>query len=1342
MSNKREYEIPLLDVETHSPKNKSKKTHFANALSSKMSPDRFDINISWFRYYTFLDLWPYINKINSTEKKITSKDLPLPTEVNNVENKLVLLDQIWAEEVNAGSPSLIRSIFKAYKREFLGKGLVMFSVFGGRLITTVLLGKIISAITTSAFHHTSEKDQLMNYAVAFSVVFLFVNVTNTNYWNSLYLYGARIRLTITGLVYKKIQSIALSSLQQLNIGKVINLLANDLNDIDIGYCWYWPLLLSPINLLLSGWLMWEYFGEFTLINYTILLLNILFSQFVSKAAAGPRVIRNGTTDERVKLTNEIIECIRLIKMYAWEAPLRSIISKIRSRELQNMFKLFRIEISGSSISEQVTFLSSFIMFSFYATYSGSYLSPEKVYASMMIMGVVRMWCINMPHQGYVFRNNAKNIEKRITDILNIPDIITLDDTSAQIVNRDSNGYLVELLPVKSQKKEAASIVYRNFTAYWSPDGKKQCLSKITTKFVPGEVVAVIGKIGSGKTTFLLSMLKELPKTEGDLSVKGSIAYVEQEPMIFSGTIQSNILFGRPFDEELYNQVLKASNLIVDLKQFKKQDKTAVGEKGITLSGGQKARLSLARALYSRSDIYLFDDPLSAVDAKVARHIFMNSIRGELTKDKIVILVTHHLSYAKESNRTIVFDQGKILAEGQFEDLQNMQIDLLNIFKKEESEPEKEKENHKVSDTRKKSSVHQVTGETIVEEEPVVPVEKESTVSSQTYKNYLKTLGSYTPLLTVIALYMCYNFCVIGYSRFVGSWAFMSQQYFEEHGTMEGFENTPYIIKGLFILLGVYIFFILGRVMFNHFLLKCNSELHEIMIRKITRAPTAFFDKTPIGSILNRFSNDMGLLDKNNWGTMHFVLWGSCNIIFLLVTISLINPFVMVPSILVIYLLLRIRGTFEKPTTQTKRLDLQSRSPLYSSISETLNGLLMIRVFQQGGRFIRSFMDIIYENSRSFGFMQRVSGVFGLVLDLGLYLLTVSGIFLYIYISQSSYIEPGLFGMALVLLLDICNSSSFIIKQTLQLDVNMQSAERILQYCELDEEAAEFTQVDEQLKNNTTSWPNRGEIVFKNAFMKYGEGMNYALNGLNLVIPAGKKIGVVGRTGAGKSSIIQALFRMVEIENEPNSSITIDGTDIKKLGLNFLRKSLSIIPQTAVIFTGTIRRNLDPFEEFSEKELWNVLEEVNLKKYVSGLEKKLETDMTFSSTVFSAGQKQLICLARAIIRKSKIVILDEATANVDIGTDNFIQEKINEKFKGCSVITVAHRLTTVANYDKILVLDRGMAAEYDHPYLLLVEKPGDSEITKKNGNFVSMVKSSGESMAKKIFEMAYKSYQNS
>ena len=594
------------------------------------------------------------------------------------------------------------------------------------------------------------------------------------------------------------------------------------------------------------------------------------------------------------------------------------------------------------------------------------------------------------------------------------------------------------------------------------------------------------------------------------------------------------------------------------------------------------------------------------------------------------------------------------------------------------------------------------------------------------------------LLSFVAFYLS----VLAFVRFVGVWAQDHEEWDDEvfpNGNKPDFSHKKYYIAGGVILAIAWVLGFVKIMMLNIFLLRTNTVLHNRMIRRVFRATVEFFDTNPVGRILNRFSSDLGILDKSNPLTAADVLDGTIYTIVMLITTSIINPWVLIPIFFALIALTRIKKLFKQSVLASKKIELASRSPIYSFLSSTTFGLISIRVFHQGANFLKEFMRLIYDSSRAILNNHRLNNLFGLALDMVIAFLFILGAVLFIIIAFTSSIQSSLFGLAFLGFLEIGEMGSWVIRQTLYLDINMQSAERIMEYCELPQEPPlEAKEVDRKLTVEK-KWPSHGKISFKNVFMRYKKDANYAIQGLTFDIAPKEKVAVVGRTGAGKSSILQCLFRMREIEERPDSYILIDDQNIKEVGLTLLRSNISIIPQTPVVFTGSIRRNLSPLNEHSEEKLWQVLEEVNLKSYVEKLEHKLDTDMTVSNTVFSAGQKQLICLARAILKNCKIIVLDEATANVDHETDEFIQNKVVEKFGDSTVITIAHRLSTIAHYDKVIVMDKGQAAEIGHPYRLLVEREGDQEITNVNGIFAQMVLKTGPDMARRIFTIAQGTY---
>ena len=1329
-------ELPLLDKSSISQEGfKPKvKSHFMDFLNGDSPAGKYLKNIPKLKMLTFLDMFSFAKIANRKQNALESGDLPLPFEYFNVEKKIIALDYNWSEQASKGKPSIVLSILKSFKKECTIIAILGFLYITARLISSILMGKIIENVTQSNFGAPMNKDEMLFTATILAIIMVVAVFLDAWYWHLANCIAVTIRNTIIGFSYKKLQSVALSSIQQINIGKVINLLSNDINEIDSGLLYLMPVVLSPFTIGVGGILVWQFFDFATIFGLLSLIGSLALSNYVSKKSEAIRMEKNAITDERIKLINELIECIRLIKMYAWEDAFKRVIETLREREVVKVIKLKILDAIGQSISFTSSQTSLIIMCVIYTTFDLGVLSPQKIYTSLMVLNFVRIWGMAFFHFGIMFVASARVMKTRIEDVLAVDDVLSLEETIRKSFVADGRKRSDQ----NAENQPEGSIVFKHFSAWWKKDDPKPCLTDINLTLYPGQVTTVIGSIGSGKTSFLLSFLREIPSIKGQLNFKGRVAYVEQEPIIFSGTVKSNILFGQDLNEELYKKVVKACNLKDDFRQFDEGDQTLVGERGITLSGGQKARISLARALYSRSDIYLLDDPLSAVDSRVGRHLFYHAIKSDLLKDKVVVLVTHHLTYAKEADRVLLFSEGKIIGDGTFEELKLMDSNIFTIFKETEDQEEKKADSRRGSIASRGGSEYENQLE--AKEEKKGGTNQESApVSWSTYINYAKQTQNFLYPLMVIVIFALNAAFSIGFTRLIGYWA-QEDYAFNQDEKNEGktFSHFPFIASTVLVVVLLNVFESLKTIFTYKCLLKANSNMHETMLNRIIRATVTFFDTTPIGTVLNRFSNDLGVLDGRNVSTLADVIDGFVSLPMMMMTILAIDFTAIIPCAIVVLILYNIKRFFEKPIMETKRLDLSSRAPLYSEISATINGLLAIRVYRQGGNFIRRFCELLYQNSRAFLYMERTVRVFAFSMNVTLDSLSVIGTFLFIFIAFYSNLEAGLFGLAIVMFQDIAGYGAWVIRMSVLTDINMQSVERVMKYYTLPiEPPTHIPQKDNQLKATSggNSWPQRGEIQFNNVYMKYRPEFDYVLQGLTFNIPGGCKVGVVGRTGAGKSSILQVLFRMTEIEKIPGSCVKIDGVDISSIGLELLRRNIAIIPQTPVIFTGKIRRNLDPFGEFSDSELLLALEEVNLRKYVESLENKLDTDMTMSSSVFSAGQKQLICLARAILRQSKIIVLDEATANVDIETDNFIQKKIMERFRDCTVITIAHRLITIANYDKVLVMNQGRVIEYDSPYMLMVKNKGDQSITETGGLFAEMVLKSGDNMSKKIFEIA-------
>ncbi|XP_067125036.1 ATP-binding cassette sub-family C member 4-like [Centruroides vittatus] len=706
----------------------------------------------------------------------------------------------------------------------------------------------------------------------------------------------------------------------------------------------------------------------------------------------------------------------------------------------------------------------------------------------------------------------------------------------------------------------------NVTAVWK---KEPTLNEISLNVQPGELLTVIGPVGSGKTSLLMSILGEIPISSGKVTVKGKIAYASQEAWVFNETIRENILFGEEYQEEKYKKVLHMTALEKDISLFPKGDLTIVGERGVIMSGGQKGRINLARALYVDADIFLLDDPLSAVDVPVGKHIFEKCIM-EYLKEKICILVTHQVQFLNSASKVLVLCKGKC-----------------------------------------------------------------------------EYIGNYNEMETVKT--------VIGISS--------------EEGAAE---NCMELETALF----------------------SDDELIEN-----TDADVSDNSK-----------------DCNDINAGVFVLAGMC------ILQAVFCPYLLILTAVLSILLYSLWTIYTQVVKSIKQMEGKSRSPVFSHLSVSLYGLTTIRAFKAESKFKSTFNEYQDKHTATwFAYvaLNRWIFIYGHMVCFINIVITVI-----IFSVSIDSVNAGS-QIALVMNYGVLFNMYFpaCIRMSSELQFQMNSVKRILNYTKLKSEASYESSLDKQPPSD---WPQKGEIHFDNVSLQYSKDKNTVLKNLTFRIYSGEKIGIVGRTGAGKSSIIASLFRMTE----PTGTITIDGVDIKDIGLRDLRSKISIIPQDPMLFTGPLRRNIDPFNEYSEENLWQAIEEVQLKEVISKLPGGLDTHLSEGGRNFSVGERQLICLARTILRQNKILVMDEATSNIDKSTDSCIQKIIREKFKSCTVLTIAHRLHTIIDSDKVLVLDTGKLQEFDTPYALL---------TNVNGTFYNLVKNTGVTSMNELYKIAKNKY---
>uniref|UniRef100_A0A8C7TMN9 Cystic fibrosis transmembrane conductance regulator n=1 Tax=Oncorhynchus mykiss TaxID=8022 RepID=A0A8C7TMN9_ONCMY len=1173
------------------------------------------------------------------------------------------LQRHWDHEVQKAAkelrpPKLTKVLIKCYWKPYAVLGIFTLIEEVIKVIQPVFLGKLIQYFENYDPDNMDALYEAFGYAAGVCLSTLILAITHHLYFFHVQRTGMKMRVAMCHMIYKKALCLSSAAMGKTTTGQIVNLLSNDVNKFDEVTIFLHFLWVGPLQAAAVLGLLWVEIGPSCLAGMAVLVILMptqtmfgrLFSKFRSKTAA--------LTDNRIRTMNEVVSGIRIIKMYAWEKPFSALVNDVRRKEISKIMSSSYLRGLNMASFFAASKIIVFITFTVYVLL-GNTISASRVFVAVSLYSAVRLTVT-------LFFPSA--IEKLSETRISVRRI--------KVQNTCSN--LKCPLSHSVQSQDAPSL---------------QNLS-LTVK--SEQLVAVIGPVGAGKSSLLSAILGELPHDKGVLKVKGQLTYASQQPWVFPGTIRSNILFGKALHPQKYEKVLRACALKRDMELLPDGDLTVIGDRGATLSGGQKARVNLARAVYQDADIYLLDDPLSAVDAEVGRHLFEQCICGIL-KNKPRILVTHQLQYLQAANQILVLKEGHMVARGTYSELQRSGVDFTSLLKREEEGPQAPgvetecrspcsrtlSQNSEVSHTSSIRSVKDGTEQlpTVVEES-----RSEGTIGVGLYVKYLKAGANILVLIGVVLLQFLAQAAYILQDWWLAYWA-GEQEKLNVNGTVtiqNGVNVTEQLNLDFYLgiyagLTGATLIFGFARslVMFN-VLVKAAQSLHNRMFNSILRTPVRFFDVNPIGRVLNRFSKDIGQLDAAlPWTFVDFIQI-FLQIIGVVAVAASVIPWILIPLAPLIIVFLFLRRYFLQTSRDVKRLESTTRSPVFSHLSSSLQGLWTIRAFRAEERFQNTFDA---------------------------------------YQDLHSEVEAGSVGLALSYAVTLMGMFQWGVRQSAEVENMMTSVERVVEYTELESEAPWETQM-----RPPPEWPSQGLITFDRVSFSYSSDGPVVLKDMKAMFRPKEKVGIVGRTGAGKSSLVSALFRLAE----PEGRIYIDGVLTSEIGLHDLRQKMSIIPQDPVLFTGTMRKNLDPFSQHTDEDLWNALQEVQLKSVVEELPNKMETVLAESGSNFSVGQRQLVCLARAVLRKNRILIIDEATANVDPRTDELIQKTIRDKFRECTVLTIAHRLNTIIDSDRILVLDAGQIHAYDEPYTLLQNH---------DGIFFKMVQQTGRQEAVALLQSA-------
>ncbi|NXL88203.1 MRP6 protein, partial [Alectura lathami] len=1110
--------------------------------------------------------------------------------------------------------------------------------------------------------------------------------------------GLRLKTAVTGLVYRKILTMSNASRKAVTVGEIVNLVSVDvqkLMDLIIYFNGTW---LAPIRIIICFVFLWQLLGPSALTSIAVFLFLLPLNFMITKKRSHFQEAQMKHKDERAKLTNAILSDIKVIKLYGWEKTFMEKVLGIRKQELQAL-KRSQILFSASLASfHSSTFLIALVMFAVYTLVDNTHvLDAQKAFVSLTLINI-----LNTAHSFLPFSINAavqaKVSLKRLAAFLN------LEELNPESSNRNSSD------------RVQASITIRNGTFCWNKE--TSCLRRIDLTVPHGSLLAVVGQVGAGKSSLLSALLGELEKTDGYMTVKGTVAYVPQQAWIQNASVEDNILFGNEMDETWFNRVVDACALQPDLESFPAGQKSEIGEKGINISGGQKQRVSLARAVYRKASIYLLDDPLSAVDAHVGQHIFEHVLGPNgLLKDKTRVLVTHMISILQQVDNIIVLVDGMISEIGSYEELLQRNGAFAEFLHSHSTTEEKARSGFPaVGDTRGTiTSRNSPSQEKLLSDNSIksaamaretTPVSQDCTAAAATegrlttgeksqhgrvntsvYAAYLRATG--LPLCAFIILLFT---CQQAVSFFRGYWLSMWTDDPVHNGTQQHTELRVGVFGALGVIqaLGRFVStaaVLLGGVLASH-------KLFLQLLRNVTRCPMVFFEQTPIGNLLNRFSREMDAIDSIIPDKLKSLLGFLFNLleIYLVIIVATPKAAMAIVPLTVFYAV--FQHFYITTSCQLRRMEAASRSPIYSHISETFQGCSVIRAYKDQKRFILKSNFLVDEHQR----ICFPGAVADRWLATNLEFLG-NGVVLFAALFAAigkTHLSPGTAGFSISYALQITGVLNWMVRSWTDIENNIVSVERVEEYKRTPKEAP-WT-LNGKLQGQ--AWLTEGRIEFRNYSLRYRPNLELALKGVNLTIHEKEKIGVTGRTGAGKSTLTVGLLRLVEAAE---GAILVDGQDIAQLGLHDLRTKITVIPQDPVLFSGTLRMNLDPLNQYTDEDIWTALELTQLKNFVADLPDKLEYKCTDRGENLSTGQKQLVCLARALLQKAKVLILDEATAAVDLETDLQIQSALKTQFKESTVLTIAHRINTIMDCDRILVLENGRIAEFDTPEQLIAQK---------------------------------------
>ncbi|KAL7370706.1 hypothetical protein ABVT39_008458 [Epinephelus coioides] len=1223
---------------------------------------------------------------------------------------------IWLSMYRAfGRPILLSSTFR-YLADLLGfvgplciSGIVKYMQNGTH---TAPPDKIKGTFLGVYFMSTTEL--LQNTSVLAVLLFLALILQRTFLQASYYVTietGINLRGALLAMIYNKILRLSTSnmSMGEMTLGQINNLVAIETNQL-MWFLFLCPNLWAmPVQIVMGVILLYYLLGCSALVGAAVIVLLAPVQYHIATKLADTQKSTLEHSTDRLKKTTEILKGIKLLKLYAWENIFCDSVEDTRGKELTSL-KTFAFYTSMSIFMNAAipiaAVLATFVTHHFLNKVGPT---PSEAFAALALFHI-------LVTPLFLLSTVVRFAVKALVSVQKLGEFLQSDEIGDDCWR---NGDMS--LSMEAGKKHLGVVSNGFFT--WGSN--LSTLSDINIRIPTGQLTMIVGQVGCGKSSLLLAMLGEMQTIDGRVywsnKNRYSVAYATQKSWLLNATVEENITFGSPFNKQRYKAVIDACSLQPDIDLLPFGDQTEIGERGINLSGGQRQRICVARALYQNTNIVFLDDPFSALDIHLSDHLMQEGILKFLQDDKrTVVLVTHKLQYLIHADWIIAMKDGSVLREGTLKDIQTHDIELYDHWKtlmnRQDHGLEKDVQQDSQTTLERKTlrrafysreAKNQIDDEDEEEEEEEEDDDNMSTMTNRRSKIpwrvcwcYLSS-GGFLMVFLMVSSKLLKHSVIVAIDYWLAIWT--SSKTDQANTRTDAANGTSladsHYLPVFIVLCAAGITLCLITSLTVEFLgLSAATSLHHNLLNKIIHAPIRFFDITPLGQILNRFSADTNIIDQHIPPTLESLTRSTLLCLSAIGVISSITPLFMVALLPLGVAFYFIQKYFRVASKDLQDLDDSTQLPLLCHFSETAEGLTTIRAFRHEARFKQRMLELTDTNNTAYLFLSAANRWLEVRTDyLGaVIVLSAAGAAIW---SPMKLTYVGLVGLGLTYALTVTNYLNWVVRNLADLEVQMAAVKKVNSFLSTESENYEGSMDASQVPEN---WPQTGEIKIQDLCVRYDPMLKPVLKHVNMYIEPGQKVGICGRTGSGKSSLSLAFFNMVDIFE---GKIVIDGIDICKLPLQTLRSRLSIILQDPVLFSGSIRFNLDPDKMCTDDRLWEALEIAQLKNMVKALPGGLDAVVTEGGENFSVGQRQLFCLARAFVRNSSILIMDEATASIDMATENILQKVVMTAFADRTVVTIAHRVHTILTADLVIVMKRGNILEYDKPETLLEQEDG-------------------------------------